>query len=662
MDKINLELANAIDNATYVSFDIFDTAVLRNVLVPVDVFTLVEKQYSSDNGDYLADYQSKRIEAERRARKKLWQERQISEVSLDEIFTRLSEDWGWDEKRLVTVKNLEIETEIKICRCNRFIFEVYRYCLSRQKRVVFTSDMYLPRAAIEKILHKAGYEQFEKIFLSSEVRLTKHKGDLYLYMRDRLGCKSEEILHVGDNHHSDVVMAQKNGIQTYYYERTLTRALGDRSFKAEKFAGKATRRKTIEESIYFATIINRYYDRPIAKQNGSNESCFWYDLGFKNLGVLFLSFSAWLKEETKQNGIEKIFFLSRDGYIMKCVYDLLARVDNRAPKAEYLYASRRALNIPGIVELDEVALNFLLGGTSVLKVSQFLERAGLEASRYQDKLQQVGLSDLNEKIIAPWQFQKLKNFYQLIAKDIKEVADFEREKLAKYLESLGFFDRQKVAVVDIGWHGSMQYSLSRIVRTLGKKTEIEGYYLATKAGAKKFQQKGMKMSSYLCDCDRPLYYKNTIRLSTEIFEFIHSAPHGSVIKYVETDRAIEPILEDNDRAESELAKVQLMHTGAIDFIEEYLVNFQNFPCLKIPGKDMAVEPFRRILKKPTLEEAQKLGDIEHVESFGKVDNKRYIAKPPKYNFLMLLRADKMFISLKSSFWKMGYIRRFLARS
>ncbi|MGL5881617.1 MAG: HAD family hydrolase, partial [Xenococcaceae cyanobacterium] len=504
MDKINLELANAIDNATYVSFDIFDTAVLRNVLVPVDVFTLVEKQYSSDNGDYLADYQSKRIEAERRARKKLWQERQISEVSLDEIFTRLGEDWGWDEKRLATVKNLEIETEIKICRCNKFIFDVYRYCLSRQKRVVFTSDMYLPRAAIEKILHKAGYEEFEKIFLSSEVRLTKHKGDLYLYMRDRLGCKSEEILHVGDNHHSDVVMAQKNGIQTYYYERTLTRALGDRSFKAEKFAGKATRRKTIEESIYFATIINRYYDReawaatghssvslrqrdargnlasqplpnrPIAQQNGSSENNFWYDLGFKNLGVLFLSFSAWLKEETKQNGIEKIFFLSRDGYIMKRVYDLLARIDDCAPNAEYLYASRRALNIPGIVELDEVALNFLLGGTSVLKVSQFLERAGLEASRYQDKLQQVGLSDLNEKIIAPWQFQKLKNFYQLIAKDIKEVADLEREKLAKYLDSVGFFDRQKVAVVDIGWHGSMQYSLSRIVKTLGKKVEIEG--------------------------------------------------------------------------------------------------------------------------------------------------------------------------------------------
>jgi predicted HAD superfamily hydrolase len=661
MDKINSELANSIDNATYVSFDIFDTAVLRNVLVPVDVFTLVQKQYSTDRGNYLADYQSKRIQAERRARKKLWQ-RQISEVSLDEIFSRLGEDCGWDEKRLEAIKNLEIETEIKICRCNRFIFEVYRYCLSQQKRVVFTSDMYLPRTAIEKILQKAGYEEFEKIFLSSEVRRTKHKGDLYLYMRDRLGCKSEEILHIGDNHHSDVVMAQKNGIKTYYYQRTLTRALGDRAFKSEQFAFNATRRKTIEESIYFATIVNRYYDRPIAKQNDSNENCFWYDLGFKNLGVLFLSFSAWLREETQQNGIEKIFFLSRDGYIMKRVYDLFARVDNRAPKAEYLYASRRALNIPGIVELDEVALKFLLGGTSILKVSQFLERAGLQASRYQEQLQQVGLSDLNEKIIAPWQFQKLKNFYQLIANDIKEVADLEREKLAKYLESLGFFNSQKVAVVDIGWHGSMQYSLSRIVRALGKKVEIEGYYVATKAGAKKFQQKGMKMSSYLCDCDRPLYHKNTIRLSTEIFEFIHSAPHGSVIKYVETDRAIEPILEDNDRTESELDKVQLMHTGALDFIEEYLVNFQNFSCLKIPEKDIAVKPFRRILKKPTLEEAQKLGDIEHVESFGKVDNKRYIAKPPKYNFLMLLRLDKVFISLKSSFWKMGYIRRFLARS
>ncbi|NEO14471.1 MULTISPECIES: hypothetical protein [unclassified Moorena] len=36
----------------------------------------------------------------------------------------------------------------------------------------------------------------------------------------------------------------------------------------------------------------------------------------------------------------------------------------------------------------------------------------------------------------------------------------------------------------------------------------------------------------------------------------------------------------------------------------------------------------RVIKNPTLYEAEKLGDIEHSESFGNINDKRYIAKPP----------------------------------
>jgi predicted HAD superfamily hydrolase len=658
MYQIDLELVNLIEKAIYVSFDIFDTAIIRQVLVPVDVFTLVARQYKTNNNVCLSNYRSKRIQAEKRARKKVWQEQQISEVSLTDIFNCLHEDCGWGIELSETLKNLEIEIETKICRRNPFIFDVYRYCLSQNKQIIFTSDMYLPLGAIASILEMAGYDKFEDIFLSSELKRTKHQGEIYPYIVDRLGCKPEQILHIGDNKRSDIIMAQKNGIATYYYEKPLTRALSDRKFKVEQFAKQIAKPKTLEESIYLATIVNKYYSHPQIQQSIKDENNFWYDLGFKSLGVLFLSFSNWLKQETKKNGIEKIFFLARDGYIMKRVYDRLSSIDDRAIPAEYLYASRRALNIPGIIELDNFALKFLLSGTSILTVSQYLERAGLQSDRYLERLQEEGLSDLNEKIIALSQFQKLKNFYQSIADDIEEIAAKEREKLAIYLNSLGFFARKKVAVVDIGWHGSMQYSLAGVVEALGKNLEIEGYYFGTKVGAEKFKQKGMTMYGYLCDCGRPNYYKNTIRLSTEIFEFIHSAPHGSVMGYSNEATEIKPVLEDNDRLESELAKVQLMHTGAMDFIEDYLTNFKTFSCLKIPGKDRAIQPLRRVLRYPSLLEAKRLGDIEHVESFGRVAQKRYIARPPKYKPLMLLRVDKMFIFFKSSFWKMGYIKRF----
>jgi HAD superfamily hydrolase (TIGR01549 family) len=657
MHAIDQDLRDKINNSTYVSFDIFNTAILRDVLIPFDVFELVQKQYESIYQRSLTNYAQQRQKSEKKARKKAWQQRQVAEVTFEEIFDCFQKDYDLDVDLVSTLKQLEIEAEINICHRNAYIFSLYRYCLSEQKKIVFISDMYLPLNTIEQILRSSGYTEFQKLFVSADFAKTKSRGDLYQVAIEKLECSADEILHIGDNYQSDIVSAQNNGLKTYYYEDPLKRSLKDRKFKREKLSKVFNVHHSLEESVCLAAIINKYYSQPNSQENN-----FWYDLGFKNLGILFLSFIGWLHATVKKDGIEKIFFLSRDGYIMKRVYDLTAEVFDRPPEAEYLYASRRALNIPSIKKLDEVALDFLASGTSVLKVSQFLSRAGLEPKLYLEQLQRVGLNKLDEEIITSEQHQKLRTFYQLIAEDIENIAACEREKTTQYLTSINFFKKPKIAVVDIGWHGSMQYSLTKIVNALDQEIDVKGYYFATKAGAKKNQEKGMRMSSYLCDCDNPTYYGNTIRLSTEIFEFIHSAPHGSVIKYGSERGDMKPVLEENDRPQSELTKVEMMHQGAIDFITQYLKVVSKFSCIQIPDREMAIEPLRRVLRNPTLEEAQNLGDIQHVESFGKVKMQRFIAKPPQYSFLELLRVDRVFASLKSSFWKIGYLKRLLARS
>ncbi len=657
MHAIDRDLRDKINNSTYISFDIFNTAILRDVLRPLDVFELVRKQYESIYQCSLNNYAQQRQKAEKKARKKVWEQRRIAEVNFEEIFDCFHKDYGLDISSVSILQNLEIEAETNLCHRNEYIFSLYRHCLSEQKKIIFISDMYLPSDTIEQILRSAGYTEFQELFVSADFAKTKNRGDLYPIAIEKLECSANEILHIGDNYHSDIISAQNNGLKTYYYKSPLERSLKDRKFQREKLPKIFNANNSLEESVCLATIINKYYSQPNFQENN-----FWYDLGFKNLGILFLSFIGWLQATAKKDGIEKIFFLSRDGYIMKQVYDLTAEVFDLLPKSEYLYASRRALNIPSIKNLDEVALDFLVSGTSVLKVAQFLSRAGLEPKLYLEQLQRVGLNNLDEEIITSEQYQKLRNFYQLIAEDIEKIAACEREKLTQYLTSINFFQSHKVAVVDIGWHGSMQYSLAKIVDALDKEVDIKGYYFATKIGAKKFQEKGMKMSSYLCDCGSPTYYEKTIRLSTEIFEFIHSAPHGSVIKYGEKCEDMKPVLEENDRLQSELTKVEMMHQGAIDFITQYLKVIGKFSCIQIPSKEIAVEPLRRVLRNPTLEEAQNLGDIQHVESFGKVKMQRYIAKPPQSSFLELLRVDRVFVSLKSSFWKIGYLKRFLARS
>ena len=70
----------------------------------------------------------------------------------------------------------------------------------------------------------------------------------------------------------------------------------------------------------------------------------YYNFGYHKLGPLLLGFSHWLNNKVREEGIEKIYFFSRDGFIMKQSFDLLFRNENI--KTFYLEVSRRSLRVP----------------------------------------------------------------------------------------------------------------------------------------------------------------------------------------------------------------------------------------------------------------------------------------------------------------------------
>ena len=53
----------------YISFDIFDTLVKRDLERPADVFLVVEKKYQMQTGMAIDGFAEKRITAEKKARK-----------------------------------------------------------------------------------------------------------------------------------------------------------------------------------------------------------------------------------------------------------------------------------------------------------------------------------------------------------------------------------------------------------------------------------------------------------------------------------------------------------------------------------------------------------------------------------------------------------------
>ena len=653
-------LQKRINSAEIISLDIFDTAILRVVPRPVDVFNIVMARFANRGQSSVNFYPQARFEAEAKARNQAWQAGHF-EITLDEIYQTLLQHPLFNGTQIEILKELEISTELALARRNTFIHSLYRKALENGKRIFFLSDMYLPEPVVIQILQNCGYQHYESLLLSSTLKKTKAAGSLFEHLIANADCNPKSILHIGDNINSDIQMAQRHGLASYHYEKSLDKAvrLSELPKKQIKIIKKGI--ASIETKLYLGTILTQHTNiqsspNAILEQQ---EFDFWYKFGYRTVGLLFLGFSRWLINKATTDNLERVYFLSRDGFILKQVYEILSEFNPKAPPAEYLYASRRALNIPSITTLDDHVMDFLVSGTSRLCVDQFIQRLGLNPSDFEVAICAVGFTNGRQRVISGHDYAQLRALYHQIFPEIQKIALTERINLHTYLDSIGLLAQKKIGMVDIGWHGTLQRSISRLLATEGKEIEIKGYYLGTFEKANSLIEEGYSINSYICHLGKPITLHHIIKLCVEVFEFIHTAPHGSVIRFDLTSHdKIEPVFDSADCNPERLAKAEALQQGALDFVRNSADIWSKLDFLQLPP-EMAVEPLAQVLSNPSRQELLYLGDLEHAEGFGDVYVKRHLAKPP--NIVKILKNPlELLYGYRNAFWRRGYCKRILS--
>ena len=311
------KICSLIDHYSEVSFDIFDTIIKRDTPTPIDVFEVIEAVVPEQ------DFAKRRVDAERRARKKK------KEVTLDDIY---EEYQGIPEQRKSLLRNIEIEYEINLCVVNIKMLPIFHYAC-KHKRVFLLSDMYLSKETIVRILSNNGISGYEDVLVSNEIDKTKSDGSLYSYTLEHYNCK--KMLHIGNDFVADYYRARCKGVASAKI-RTNTCNLSRRYRDADKD----------KRTMYLESFLsNRHDDR--------NDE--YYTFGFERFGPVLYGFSVWLFENLKRNNIEEVWFMARDGYIMREAYHLLG-YHNVIPD-RYFEASRRSLRVPSYsksVELKDV--------------------------------------------------------------------------------------------------------------------------------------------------------------------------------------------------------------------------------------------------------------------------------------------------------------------
>lgn len=197
----------------YVSFDVFDTLIIRKCGHPHNIFDIVADKYNvcKAGEGKINDYRRIRVEAEASARRNSKNE----EVTLDEIYNVMP----LREEVKVRLQKIEELTEIEQCVIREEIVNIYNRCIEEGKTVYITSDMYLKDSVLFAIFQNNGIKYPKKLFLSSNLKKTKRKGSLFDEVIRYAGTSPNKILHIGDNLISDFARPLLKGLSTYWLNK-----------------------------------------------------------------------------------------------------------------------------------------------------------------------------------------------------------------------------------------------------------------------------------------------------------------------------------------------------------------------------------------------------------------------------------------------------------
>ena len=533
----------AARSADLVTFDVFDTLVERNFRIPTDLFKACEASLRGEQVFNAAGFADHRIRAERDAREEAARLGR-REVTLDDIYGCFPASWG--PQALSRAKEIELRFELCSVRADELVLEAAKRLIAHGARVVLVSDMYLPKAHIEAVLRRVGLSGFEDLQVSCECGLAKADGSAWASLRRRYGLSSGAVVvHLGDNPMSDGQRAAEAAIKPFLLPAPHARSVRHRlSAHPHWLMGSC-------ESLLLDAL-RRHGDK-------AEDESYWITVAHLVALPTALGFCAFIEDATRKNGREP-YFLARDGLLFKTVFDAVYRPHGTPPRENYLFASRRCLNVASIEKLDDQALDFLASGVDDLSPVAYLRRIDLDIEAPDVMLQLRRFFGDPYRPIEVSERGRMRDLFRALAPQIEARAALERAALTRYLATSGLFET-KASVVDLGWHGSLQRSIDRLATArIGRDLDIDGLYLGTLArpGANRGGDEAMR--GWLFDHGDPARtFAATVGKSIEVVELLFSAPHSSVSHMCIEDGQPQPVFVVDANEDHRLRIAALIH-------------------------------------------------------------------------------------------------------
>ena len=495
-----------------VSFDIFDTTLIRKCGDPDNIFYLLANRLFPNDRALREDFLLWRKRAEQQVRQRFTQ----ADVTLQQIYDN-EELSGFTAYTPTQMLETEIEIESENLVANPAIKEVIEEKRKEGYTICFISDMYIGSDTLSGILRREGcLRDDEKVYVSCEWSARKSNGRLFDIVAKELSPSKWE--HFGDNLNSDVKVPRKKGIAAHNVDTSFT--------NTEQLMIDKSR--DIRNNYELSILVGLQRAARILLGNNA-----YTEIAADFVASAYIPYVFFLLKEAKKRGLKRLYFLSRDSYILMKMAEVL---HDAYPEIElrYLFVSRKSLLLP---YLDEMSVEQYLGVQDHHTIYHKNVNALLSAfeTNREEQEKEFGVtfdySTITNKQQEKDFLDKILGSNSRYRSVLQERASKRRDLLLAYCRQEGLFDGIPSAMVDVGWLGTSRLMINSILKHSGARP-VEFFYYGIRSDVLP-----LRYGVYLA-------FFRPNQLSTELTALVENyfsaSPYPSTLGYEMSNQKISP--------------------------------------------------------------------------------------------------------------------------
>lgn len=446
------------------SSDVFDTLVWRDVAQPTDLFLRLGQHLRGAGLLPLhvgaPEFRRARVNAERAARRANQRSRGSFECTLGHIWEQMPPAWLDGRPSSIYVER-EVDEEAGALHPHPPAVALLDEAISHGIRVALVSDTYFTSAQLRALLLRVGVPDttLTHVVVSSEAGCSKSTGLLGSVIAES-GCDPARVLHIGDHPVADVATATSLGLQICDVGRPRNRVT---TINDHAVDGPIAALSAATGSDGGVTALTRH-TLVEAGPDGESPS---YQFGAAVAGPLLSGFAHWVASTAADLSSAPTYCLLREGAV---IADLVRTIRPDHP-TRLVHASRWVYSRAAVITGSEDELEQALARRAPLTADHVAAAFGIDTSHVAAV---IGSAPIHHEQ-RPDAIAALAADEHLRGEIIAASARI-RRPLAAYLRRVVDVE-SPIVLTDIGWGGTIQVALERVLRSEGVRTPVVGLYL-----------------------------------------------------------------------------------------------------------------------------------------------------------------------------------------